>query len=115
AQTMVRHFIPGLAVTPEAADDVPGPKMDPVRNATLHAIQAALIVTPLKSSRVLEVSFTAENPVIAAAAVNDAMDIYVKSQLSAKYGAVMRAREWLERRAKELRTEVQHSEDAIAK
>jgi polysaccharide biosynthesis transport protein len=115
AQRMVRHFILGLAVTPEAADDVPGPKMDPVRNATLHAIQAALIVTPLKSSRVLEVSFTAENPVIAAAAVNDAMDIYVKSQLSAKYGAVMRAREWLERRAKELRTEVQHSEDAIAK
>jgi capsular exopolysaccharide synthesis family protein len=114
AEWTLGHFTSGLAVTPDAVDDPPGPKLDPVRNATLHAIQAALIVTPLKSSRILEVSFTAENPIIAAAAVNDAMDIYVKSQLSAKYGAVMRAREWLERRANELRTEVRHSEDGIA-
>ena len=77
-------------------------------------MQAALIVTPLKASHVLEVSFTAEDPVIAAAAVNNAMDLYVKSQLGAKYGAVARAQQWLEQRRDELREELRRSEDAIA-
>jgi polysaccharide biosynthesis transport protein len=109
------RFMPGLAAAPEPASDMSGPRLDPVRNATLQTVQAALTVTPLKSSHVLDVSFTAEDPVLAAAAVNDAMDAYVKAQLGAKYGAVARAREWLERRAKELRDEVRRSEDQIAK
>jgi polysaccharide biosynthesis transport protein len=115
AQRTLARFMPGLVAAPEEINDMPGPKLDPVRNATLQKVQAALVVTPMKSSRVLEVSFTARDPVIAAAAVNDAMDIYVKSQLGAKFGAVMRAREWLERRAKELRSEVRRGEDEIAK
>jgi polysaccharide biosynthesis transport protein len=100
--------------TAEPDGKMPGPRLDPQRNATLHAVQAALTVVPTKSSHVLEVSFTAESPVLAAAAANHAMDVYVKSQLSAKFGAVLRARDWLERRARELRDEVQRNEDAIA-
>ena len=81
----VARFMPGLSVATEPARDLAGPRLDPIRNATLLAVQAALTVTPLKSSHVLEVSFTAEDPVLAAAAVNDAMDAYVKAQLGAKY------------------------------
>ena len=104
-----------LSRTPPALSNEPsGPRLDPARNATLNAVQAALIVTPLKASHVLEVSFTAEDPVIAAAAVNNAMDSYVKSQLGAKYGAVERAQRWLEQRRDELRREVRRAEDAIA-
>jgi succinoglycan biosynthesis transport protein ExoP len=110
----VTQFMPCLSLVEESNGDLTGPRLDPVRNATLQAVQAALTVTPLKSSHVLEVSFTAEDPVLAAAAVNDAMDAYVKAQLGAKYGAVARAREWLERQAKELRGEVRRSEDEIA-
>jgi polysaccharide biosynthesis transport protein len=99
---------------PASSGEPPGPRLDPARNATLSAVQAALIVTPLKSSHVLEVSFTAEDPVIAAAAANNAMDLYVKSQLGAKYGAVARAQQWLEQRRDELRQELRRSEDAIA-
>ena len=99
---------------PASSGEPPGPRLDPARNATLSAVQAALTVTPLKSSHVLEVSFTAEDPVIAAAAANNAMDVYVKSQLGAKYGAVARAQQWLEQRRDELRKEVRRYEDAIA-
>ena len=42
------------------------------------------------------------------------MDVYVKSQLGAKYGAVAKAREWLEQRREELRKDVRRYEDAIA-
>ncbi len=112
ALAIIWGMLPSPAGTP--ADDLPGPGLDPARNATLNAVQAALTVTPVKASRVLEVAFTAEDPVIAAAAVNDAMDIYVKAQLSAKYGSVMRARDWLEQRQGELRNQVRRQEDAIA-
>lgn len=115
ARRWLARVIPRLAVASAPANDLLGPRLDPERNATLQAVQAALIVTPLKSSHVLDVSFTAENPVLAAAAVNDAMDAYVKAQLGVKYGAVARAREWLERRAKELSDEVRRSEDEIAR
>ena len=111
-QAAVRRML--FPAPPASSGDLPGPNLDPARNATLNAVQAALIVTPLKASHVLEVSFTAEDPVIAAAAVNNAMDTYVKSQLGAKYGAVARAQQWLEQRRDELRREVRRAEDAIA-
>jgi capsular exopolysaccharide synthesis family protein len=69
----------------------------------------------MKSSHVLEVTFTAHDPIVTAAAVNDAMDVYVKSQLSAKYGAAIKARVWLEQRARELRDTVRRQEDDIAR
>jgi capsular exopolysaccharide synthesis family protein len=95
--------------------DAMGPGLDSARNATLSSVQAALTVAPVKASHVLEVSFTAGDPVIGAAAVNDAMDVYVKAQLSAKAGAAIKAREWLEQRARELREAVRRQEDDIAR
>ncbi|HEY2617759.1 MAG TPA: AAA family ATPase [Acetobacteraceae bacterium] len=102
------------APVPAPIAEPPGPGLDPERNATLDAVRSALTVTPLKASHVLEVSFTAEDAVIAAAAANSAMDVYVKSQLGAKYGAAARARELLIERRDELRKEVRQQEGAIA-
>ena len=99
---------------PPPDGELSGPQLDPDRNATLSAVQTALTVTPVKTSHVLEVSFTAQDPVIAAAAVNIAMDVYIKSQLGAKYGAVAKADQWLRQRRDELRAEVRRDEDAIA-
>ena len=56
-----------FASAPDPAASLPGPRLEPDRNATLTAVRAALTVTPVKGSRVLEVSFTSEDPVIAAA------------------------------------------------
>jgi polysaccharide biosynthesis transport protein len=98
-----------------SADTMPGPQLDPARNATLRAVQSALAVAPVKSSRVLEVSFTSADPVLAAAAVNDAMDVYIREQLGVKSRAVHRAHDWLEDSARALRIEVHAGEDRIAK
>ena len=111
---LVGHVVSRVAVPPQTADELIGPVPDPTRNATMLAVRAAFIVSPLKSSHVLEVSFTAEDPLVAGAAVNMAMDAYVKSQLAAKYRAVDRATSWLEKRVKELRAEVRTGEDRIA-
>jgi succinoglycan biosynthesis transport protein ExoP len=114
-RTWWHRVLQHLWTSPPSPPATVGPQLDPARNATLTAVQDALVVLPVRASHVLEVSFTAKDPVLAAAAVNHAMDAYVKSQLGAKYGAVMKARDWLEQRAKELREEVRREEDAIAR
>jgi capsular exopolysaccharide synthesis family protein len=92
----------------------PGPLLAADRNATMVAVQAVLHASPVRFSHVIEVTFTAEDPVVAAAAVNNAMDVYVKDQYAVKHRAVDRATEWLEQRAAELRIEVRQKEDQIA-
>ncbi len=91
-----------------------GPVPDPGRDATILAVRDALHAEPLHSSRVLEVTFTAQDPLVAAAAVNNAMDIYIKDQFTAKAAAVRRATLWLDERAAALRSEVRKEEDRIA-
>ncbi|HEY3845476.1 MAG TPA: AAA family ATPase, partial [Acetobacteraceae bacterium] len=80
----------------------------------LLAVQQAFEAHTVKFSRVLEVSFTARDPMVAATAVNNAMDIYIKDQYAAKHRAVDKATEWLDKRAAELRREVHDNEDRIA-
>jgi len=104
-------FRPGTRPVPPAAA---GPRQDASRNATLMAVQAAFDVHTVKFSRVLEVDFTAQNPQVAAAAVNNAMDAYIRSQYAAKHRAVDHATALLNDRAAELRKEVQAGEDRIA-
>ena len=87
---------------------------DPARDATVVAVHDALHAAPLRFSRVLEVTFTAEDPLVAAAAVNNAMDIYIKDQFTAKAAAVRRATIWLDERAAALRADVRKAEDRVA-
>ena len=77
-------------------------------------MQRAVAVRTVNASHVMEVTFTAEKPVLAAAVVNNLMDTYIKGQLAAKFSAVDKARVWLETRAVELRAEVRNQEDRIA-
>jgi capsular exopolysaccharide synthesis family protein len=84
------------------------------RRGVLLAVQSAFTVATVKASRVLEVSFTAHDPDLAAAAVNLAMQLYIQDQLDAKVDAVQRATAWLEKRVAELRDAVNQSEDRIA-
>lgn len=100
--------------TTTPAAPVTGPGVGPERNATIMAVQAALRANATRFSRTIEVSFTAEDRLVAAAAVNNAMDVYVKDQYAAKYRAVRRTTEMLERRVRELRADVRRGDDNIA-
>ena len=91
-----------------------GPTHNADRDATLLAVQRAFGAQIVKFSRVLEVTFTAQDPFVAANAVNNAMDIYIKDQYAAKHRAVDKATEWLDKRAEVLRKEVRDGEDRIA-
>ena len=87
-----------------------GPVIDVTRERTMVAVQNALHAAPVRFSHVVEVSFTAQDPTVAAAAVNNAMDVYIKDQYAAKHRQVDRANELLERQARELRQQVHAAE-----
>jgi polysaccharide biosynthesis transport protein len=99
---------------PPASLTVYGPAPDPSRDATVLAVHEALHASPVHASRVLEVTFAARDPLVAAAAVNNAMDLYIKDQFTVKAAAVYRATTWLNERAGTLRGEVRRIEDRIA-
>ncbi len=115
--SMVQRLLARVALlrAPPSRDDAAsGPPVSSPRNQVLLAAQRAVTVRPLNNSHVMEVTFTASDPALTAAAVNTLMDIYVKAGLAAKYSAVDKARAWLERRAAELRSELRKQEDRIA-
>jgi succinoglycan biosynthesis transport protein ExoP len=95
-------------MAPEVADETIA------RRNTLLAVQNAIDVATVKSSRVLDVAFTARDPLLAASAVNLAMQLYIQDQLDAKIAAVNHATSWLDGRVSELREQVGRAEDRMA-
>ena len=59
-----------------------------LRHAVTQSVQNAITVRNIKSTRVLEISFTTEDQALAAAAVNFVMDTYISDQLDGKFNAV---------------------------
>lgn len=92
-------------------DDLYGPAPDKSRDRTMLAVQNALHASPVRFSHVIEVTFAAQDPVVAAAAVNNAMDVYIKNQYAAKHRMVEHANELLEKQAAELRRDVRRAEE----
>jgi len=83
-------------------------------NGTIEAVQASLRARPVRFSHVIEVSFTAEDRLVAAAAVNHAMDAYIKEQYAARGKLARTGTQHFERRIRELTNEVERGEAEIA-
>lgn len=89
------------------------PTAERVRLNVANAALGRLDVQVVARSRVMNVSFTSENPQLAAQAANLAAEFYINDQLEAKFEAVRRANAWLESRIAGLRQEVLDAEEKI--
>ncbi len=94
--------------------EIYGPVQDRARERTMLAVQSRLHASPVRFSHVIEVTFAAQDPVVAAAAVNNAMDVYIKDQYAAKHRMVDHANEVLDKQAAELRREVRRTEEKMS-
>ena len=72
-----------------------------------------LEVTPVRRSRVIRVAFESESPRMAARAANTLSELYIVSQLEAKFEATRQATKWLNERLSELRGQLEGSEAAV--
>jgi polysaccharide biosynthesis transport protein len=82
------------------------------RPAILGAFLGRLGVSRIPNSRLVEVSFSAENPQLAARVVNTHLQNFVEQNFKSKYDATTQASGWLSSELEALRLQVQKSEDA---
>ena len=95
-------------------DPVYGPVLDLSYNTALLAVQASLHASPVRFSHIVEVTFIADDPMVAAAAVNNAMDAYIKGLYADKYQKIEQGTAHLDAQAKDLRRVVQRLEEKIS-
>jgi succinoglycan biosynthesis transport protein ExoP len=108
------RWLLGMETDTLPPEPIYGPLLDRDRDKTLQAVQDALHASPVRFSHVVEVSFVAGDPLVAAAAVNNAMDAYIKEQYAAKHRLVDTANALLEKQAAELRRQVRGVEERMS-
>lgn len=82
------------------------------RPAILGDFLGRLSVRRVPNSRLMEVSFEAEDPQLAARVVNAHMQNFIEQNFRSRYDATTQASNWLSSELEELRIKVQKSEDA---
>jgi succinoglycan biosynthesis transport protein ExoP len=98
--------------TPSAADN--GSEGHMTRDEMLaRAISDSLIVTPLKNTKLVEVSYMSRNPELAALVVNSIAKAYMENILETKMSFSKYTMQWLEQKAEEERTKLEKSETAL--
>lgn len=97
----------------------PRPLPEDIRRAqqranVIDAFLENLSVRLKAQSRVLQVTYTAEDPVKAWQIANKLAEVYLVDQLDAKYEAARRATQWLTEKIADLRIDVTDKEQAVA-
>ncbi|HLV94137.1 MAG TPA: polysaccharide biosynthesis tyrosine autokinase [Candidatus Acidoferrales bacterium] len=83
----------------------------PKRPAILGAFLGRLTVKRVPNSRLIEVSFTAQDPHLAALVVNTHLQNFIEQNFRSKYDATTQASNWLSAELEELRMKVEKSEN----
>ena len=84
-----------------------------LRLSIIGRLNAGMSLRPVTGARVLEVSYTADDPRLAARIANTIAEQYIADQLQAKLQASQEATNWLRERVDELRQRVQDAEEAV--
>lgn len=79
----------------------------------IDVFRAKLRINQVDRSRAIGIAFESQNPDTAAKVANTLADLYVVSQLEAKFEATERANSWLNERLGDLRAKVERSEQQI--
>jgi capsular exopolysaccharide synthesis family protein len=104
----VAAAVPGSSASQE--DSLPGPD---AMQATLASYHQRLTVTPVKRSRLVELSFESHDPELAAAVVNALADNYIEQSLEVRWQATQKASEWLAQQLDSLKVKLERSEEEL--
>jgi len=85
---------------------------DAYQNA-LERFQDRLDVTPVRRSRLVEVSFDSQDPELAARVVTTLADNYIEQNLENRWEATQKASEWLSQQLLDLKAKLEKSEDEL--
>jgi polysaccharide biosynthesis transport protein len=74
-----------------------------------------LTVTPIRNSRLVEVSFNSRNPNLSATVVNTLADQYIELNFQTKFDATQKASSFLERQSTDLKARLEKSEEGLVR
>ena len=97
-----------------SADEAPRVDESPDESGLVSAFIGRVEVTPIRGSRLVNVSFTAREARFAALAVNALVDEYVEQNLQVKIQSSQNMLEWLGRELTKQQKKVQESEQALS-
>jgi succinoglycan biosynthesis transport protein ExoP len=99
----------------DGEEEVPDPAAEEARLMTAMKAKflSRLNVSSVGRSRVLTISFTSEDPAVAANVANAIASLYITQQLEQKFDARQKANAWLGERLSRLREEVETAERAV--
>jgi polysaccharide biosynthesis transport protein len=90
----------------------PAPDSDAVYNA-LKTFEDRLDVEPLKQSRLVEVTFESQDPVLSARIINSLASNYIDQNLELRWDAAQKASEWLSQQLVGVKSRLEKSEDEM--
>jgi len=82
--------------------------------AALDYFQNHLTISPVKNSRVIEVSFKSPDPELSASVPNTLVNQYIVENYAKRYDAVMKSSEWLSRQLDDIRAKAVAANEALA-
>jgi polysaccharide biosynthesis transport protein len=98
---------PTVARSQEDADES-------IRQSVLGAFQSKLVITPVRNTQLVKISFTSENPKLAATIANAVGYAYIESNLESRLDATQYASGWITSRLNELKDQLSASEQVLS-
>jgi len=96
-----------------ALDNLSDPNQQPVRRpAILSEFLGSLDIKPVPNSNLLQVSFSSQDPRLAAMVVNKQLQNFIQMNYRTRYESAMHASDWLEQQLTDFKSRVEKSEDA---
>jgi capsular exopolysaccharide synthesis family protein len=84
-----------------------------VRKQTVAVVMKSLVVFPVRGTKLVNIVFSAGDPVLTADIANAFAETYIESQLDAKLEVTQKASAWLSERLGDLRQNLRESEQAL--
>jgi polysaccharide biosynthesis transport protein len=86
----------------------------PLESIALGVFRNQLSVSPVRNSRLVEVSYASHDPQLAQLVTNTLVTKFIDQNYRNRYTTTMRASEWLSRQLNDLREKVQEANQAVA-
>jgi polysaccharide biosynthesis transport protein len=104
---------PPPAATVEPSQQIPADGETPRQAGRIDQFLSGVSIAPVRNSRLVEVRYTSNDPVFAAAAANGLTKAYIQQSMEQKFNTSKEATDWLGERLAEQRKAVEASEAAL--
>ncbi|WP_367990329.1 GumC family protein [Vibrio sp. NTOU-M3] len=111
-KTDVKSIISSL-IESEKTQHATSTKEEQIRQSILRTFQSNIYVSEVEGTQLVNISFTSENPELAAQVANAIGEAYIAENMDAKFSASQQATTWISGRLSELKNELKKSESAL--